>query len=89
MNRTSAARDTSLAVEELLIENYARMSPAVKLERVCALNRLADEMAAASIRARYGLGLQERELGLRLASLRLGRDVMIRVFGWDPQAEGY
>jgi hypothetical protein len=73
----------------MLIEAYARMSPAQKLDRVCALNRLADEMAAAAIRARYGPDLLERELRLRLASLRLGRDTMIRLFGWDPATEGY
>ena len=89
ITRTSTAIDTPPAIEEILTEGYARMSPAEKLERVCALNRLGEEMAAAAIRTRYGPNLPARELNLRLASLRLGRDTMLRVFDWDPEVEGY
>jgi len=45
-------------------------------------------MALAGIRARYG-EIPEHEAKLRLASLWLGRDTMVRVFGWDPEVEGY
>jgi hypothetical protein len=88
-DKASTVFDTPPAIEEILVEGYARMSPAEKLKRVCALNRLAAEMAAASIRNRYGPNLPESELNLRLASLRLDRDTMIRVFDWDPEVEGY
>ena len=30
-----------------------------------------------------------REKFLRLASLRLDRETMIEVYGWDPEEEGY
>jgi len=33
--------------------------------------------------------MPEREVRLRLASLRLDREVMVTVFGWDPHEEGY
>ncbi len=87
--RVPASCDTPPEIEEMLVDGYARMSPAERLRRVCALNRLADEMAAAAIRNRSGPVLPGRELSLRLASLRLDRDTMIRAFAWDPETEGY
>ncbi|MES1243019.1 MAG: hypothetical protein ABUT39_15490 [Acidobacteriota bacterium] len=81
--------DTPPEIEEILLEGYRRMTPQQKLARVMDLNRAAQEMAAARIRADYGPGLSERELRLRLASLWLDRETMIRAFGWDPEIEGY
>ena len=52
------------------------------------LNRAADEMALAGIRMRHPEA-SDRELRLRLAALRLDRGTMVRVFGWDPEREGY
>jgi hypothetical protein len=31
----------------------------------------------------------ERELRLRLAALKYGRDLMVRACGWDPDVEGW
>lgn len=81
--------DTPPEVEEILLERYRRMTPEEKLEQVVALNRAAQGMALARIRAQYGPGLSEREERLRLAALWLDRDTMIEVFGWDPEVEGY
>jgi len=61
------------------------MSPAEKIQRVLDCNAAADAMAIAGIRARHG-ELSEREVRLHLAALRLGRQTMIEVFGWDPEA---
>jgi hypothetical protein len=46
-------------------------------------------MACARLREKYGDDLDEREKFLRLASLRLDRETMIEVYGWDPEEEGY
>lgn len=81
--------DTSPEVEEMILEGYRRMSPQEKMRRIVELNRAVEEMAAARIRAQYGPDLSERELRLRLASLRLDRETMIEVFGWDPEEMGY
>lgn len=81
--------DTSPEVEAVLVEGYRRMSPQRKLQRVAALNRALEELASARIRARYGDALPPREMRLRLAALRLDRDTMRRVFGWDPVERGY
>lgn len=86
---TTRPTDTPPEVEEILIEGYQRMSGREKIERVLDLNRTAEAMAAARIRAEYGPDLPERELRLRLAALRIPRRLMIEAFGWDPEVEGW
>jgi hypothetical protein len=80
--------DTSPAARAFLLEGYRRMPPHEKLERVFALNRMLEELQRARITSDYGV-IPEREMRLRLASLRLGRETMIKVFGWDPQQMGW
>jgi hypothetical protein len=82
------AVDTSPAAERVLIEGYRRMSPAEKLARVVSLNDAVEQFGRARILSQYG-DIPEREIRLRLAALRLGRDVMVRVFDWDPEREGW
>ena len=83
------SRDTPLEVEEILLAGYRRLTPGQKLARVADLNRAVRQLALARIRAQYGPGLSEREERLRLAALWLDRETMVRVFGWDPEVEGY
>lgn len=64
------------------------MSAAQKLAVVSQLTLAAEELATAGIRMRHP-GASGRELELRLGALRLDRDTMVRVFGWDPETEGY
>jgi hypothetical protein len=80
--------DTSPEAEAFLIEGYRRMSPAEKLRRVASLNRALKELAAARIRAQYG-DIPDDEMRLRLGALRLGRETMVKVFGWDPDEKGW
>jgi hypothetical protein len=72
----------------MMIEGYRRMSPREKLARVVALNRTVEALAAARLRSWYGPDLSDRELRLRLGALRLHREVMVEVFGWDPDVHG-
>jgi hypothetical protein len=81
--------DTPPEIEEILLEGYRRMAPHEKLARVMELNEATRQMALARIRATYGPGLSEREERLRLAALWLDRETMVRVFGWDPEIQGY
>lgn len=81
--------DTPPEVQKILIEGYRQMSPQQKMQRVLDMNRTVEAMAAARLRRDYGPDLSERELRLRLASLRLDRETMVEVFGWDPEVEGY
>jgi hypothetical protein len=80
--------DTAPEVEAILLEGYRRMSPAEKLARVLDLNRAVEDLARARLRKQYGPDLSEREERLRLAALHLDREMMIRVFDWDPEVHG-
>lgn len=55
---------------------------------VAELYRDSQRLAEIGVRMRYP-GATDREVMLRLASLRNGRDVMIEAFGWDPEIEGW
>jgi hypothetical protein len=81
--------DTPPEVEEILIERYRQMSPQEKIQSIQDLNRTVLLMALAGIRARHGPDLSERELQIRLAALWLDRETLIKVYGWDPEVEGY
>ena len=80
--------DTSPDAERFLIEGYRRMTPAQRLARVFSLNRTLERLQRARITEQYG-EMTEREMRLRLASLRLGRETMVKVFGWDPDEKGW
>jgi hypothetical protein len=81
--------DTPPEVEAIWIEGLRRMTGAERLLRAFDLTAAVRALAAARIRAEYGPDLSERELRLRLAALWLDRETMVRVFGWDPEIEGY
>jgi hypothetical protein len=80
--------DTHPETEHVLIEGYRRMSPQQKLQQVNALTKMVQQFALARIRKQYPRA-SEHEQQLRVASLWLGRETMIRVFRWDPDREGY
>jgi hypothetical protein len=84
----SRLTDTSPEAARILDEGYRRMSPTQKLRRVESLKRMLVTLAASRIRAQYG-DIPEEEMRLRLASLRLGRETMVKVFGWDPDEKGW
>lgn len=81
----SGPSDTDPEITEMLVATHRQMLPREKMRRVLDCNAAAEAMAAAGLRARHG-ELTEEELELHLAALRLGRDTMIEVFGWDPEA---
>jgi len=81
--------DTPPEVEEIVNERYRQMTPQEKIAAVRDLNRTVLLMAVAGIRLRHGRDVPESELKLRLASLWLDRETMIRLHGWDPEIEGY
>ncbi|MCZ6676069.1 MAG: hypothetical protein O7E52_02340 [Candidatus Poribacteria bacterium] len=80
--------DTPPEIQRILIEGYRRMTPQQKMRQVNELTKSVQQLALARIRKQHG-EISEREQRLRLASLWLERETMIRVFDWDPQKEGY
>lgn len=81
------SRDTSPEAEAVQIELLRRMTPAQKFELVLRLNRQARALQLAGIRRRHP-GADEHELRMRLASLWLDRETMVKVYGWDPEEHG-
>jgi hypothetical protein len=80
--------DTPPHILKILIDGYRKMSPRQKLKRVDELTKSVQELAMAGIRARHG-DIPQQEMRLRLGALWLDREIMVRVFNWDPQKEGY
>jgi hypothetical protein len=74
--------------EEQEIERFRRMSPGEKFACINELNRAEGERQRADIRARYG-NVSKDEMRMRLGVKRLGRETMVKVFGWDPDEKGW
>jgi len=87
-NSTPHISDTPPHIQEILIAGYRRMSPQKKLKRVTELTKAVQQLALSRIRQQYGR-LLEQEQRLRLASLWLDRETMIKIFNWDPSVKGY
>ncbi|MDW3216649.1 MAG: hypothetical protein R8G01_21840 [Ilumatobacteraceae bacterium] len=82
------AGDTSSVVVEKVVEWWRGMSAGEKLDQVVELNRTCERLSEAGVRARYPEAGGD-EVRLRVLALRLGRDVMVEVYGWDPTVEGW
>ena len=80
--------DTPTYIQNIIIEGYRKMPLWEKMRQVSELNKAVQQLSLARIRKQYGK-TSKREEKLRLASLWLDRDIMIRVFNWDPLEKGY
>jgi hypothetical protein len=59
-----------------------------KAAMVNSLTKACQELAIAGIRMRHP-DISDVEVRMRLAALWLDRDMMVRIFNWDPMLEGY
>ena len=80
--------DTHPSIYKIMIDGYRNMIPQQKLRCVDEMTKAVQQLALARIRKQYG-DISEREQRLRLASLWLKRETMVKVFNWDPRKEGY
>jgi hypothetical protein len=80
--------DTNPAAEAFLLDGYRKMDPGTKLLLAMEMSRTVMELAQTGILRRYP-GISDIELGKRLGALVLGRELSIKVNGWDPEKEGY
>lgn len=76
--------DTHPKIQKMIIEGYRKMTPQEKMKQVDELTKAVQQMALARIQKQYG-DISEQEQRLRLASLWLDRETMIKVFNWDPE----
>lgn len=83
-----AVLDTDPETEKILIELGRAMPVWKKFRQVGALNRMTRAFAMAGIRQRYPEATEE-EVRRRLAAVLFDRETVIKVFGWDPEIEGY
>jgi hypothetical protein len=83
--RTTAvlASDTSLEAERIQVELWRKMSPLQKVRVISDISRTVEQLALAGIRLRHPEA-SERECFLRLAILKLGRELACRVY---PEVE--
>jgi hypothetical protein len=79
----SRPADTSPAAFAAQFARYRDMSPAEKAACVTSLTQTACAFSLAGLRQRHPQA-DRRELLLRLAVLRLGEDLVYRVYGWRP-----
>ncbi|MBK7643582.1 MAG: hypothetical protein IPJ19_11150 [Planctomycetes bacterium] len=74
--------------DDLVRAKLAELDPAERMERTQRLIDATRELRLQGLRLCYP-GESEGQLRLREAAQRLGRDLMIRAYGWDPeQASG-
>jgi len=79
--------DTGPRVMKVWTELQRRMTPGQKLAARFDATETLIRMQQAAVRRMYP-DAGEREVFLRTAARRLPRDLMIRVYGWDPKVHG-
>ena len=80
--------DTSPEAERVLIERLREVPPWRKFQQVFEMNAMLRRFSLAGLKTRYPAA-SPQELERRLVALRLEPDVVRRVYGWDPDVEGY
>lgn len=78
--------DTSSEAFEKMIELMRAMPPDRKLAMALGMSEMLMRLSEAGVRQLYP-NASEREVFLRAAARRLGRDTVIRVYGWDPEGD--
>ena len=71
---------------EVWLDLQRHMPAGQKLAAVLAASQLVLRTYEAGVRLQYPKA-SEREVFLRMAARHLSRDLMIRAYGWDPQAD--
>jgi hypothetical protein len=86
MARQPLFPDTDEKTKQVLLELVRAMPDWKKLEQIADLTNTVRELAMIELRERYP-DAQEEELRFRFASLILGRDIAMRVYGRFPESE--
>ena len=80
--------DADVAFERGSFETWRASDAVGKARRIDSMARDAAELTRAGVRLRHPLA-GEHELDLRTFALRLGREWLVRVYGWDPEVQGW
>ena len=77
--------DTDPRALEVFLQLQREMSPDRKIAAVFQMTELLLRLSEEKER-RQNPSAEEREIFLRAATRRLGREMMIRAYGWDPES---
>jgi hypothetical protein len=80
--------DTDEATERKLIELTRAMSDEKRLNLLFSMIETGRQLSLAGLKSRYPQASQE-ELKKRYAALVLDRETVMKIYGWDPEKEGY
>jgi len=80
------SRDTSEEADRVQFAILREMSVNDKARLLADLNATVQRLAFTGMRQRYP-DASDDEIWLRLAAQRLGRDLVRKVYGWDPDDE--
>ncbi len=80
--------DTNPALEPVIIEGYRKMSPAQRFKLAMEMSEAVRDLAKIGVLKRHP-DISDEELRKRLGALLVGRELSIKINGWDPDAEGY
>jgi hypothetical protein len=75
--------DTDPEALEVFLQLHRRMTSGQRVARVFELAAFQESLQRASVRSLYPEA-SDREVFLRVAARRLDRDIMLQVYGWDP-----
>ena len=75
--------DTEPRALEVYLKLHREMLPSERLSRVFELCDFQQSLQIASVRDLYPEA-SDQEIFFRVAARRLGRDLMIKVYDWDP-----
>jgi hypothetical protein len=76
-------QDTDPKALEVFLQLHRDMTPGERASRIFEMAGFQEGLQRASVRSMYP-GATDREIFLRVASRRLDRATMIKVYGWDP-----
>ena len=82
--RPTELTDTDARATEVLLSLQRRMLPGEKILAVFALSDMLMRLSEAGVRRLFPAA-DGREVFLRAAARRLGRETVARVYGWDPK----
>lgn len=80
------AADTTYSIERRLVHAWRRMPPWEKAGRLVECCHALEQLSIAGLRLRHPHA-SAHELRLRVAASRLGRPLILEIYGWDPDAQ--
>jgi len=82
------SQDTHPKAEKVLIELLRKAPAWQKCQQISQMIQSCRQLSLVGLRTRYPRE-SEKELQRRLAALWLPRELVIQVYDWDPENEGY